>query len=226
MSVLSDLNKKMFGGTEYKSKSLLNEQQQGTMDDIMGSAQTYRDMAQGSQSMYNQGWEGMQQNQVEIPMQQRMANNVRDLQASNRKSGRATSAIGKRLAESASLRMNEMKVQQGVIENQRRIAMEQEARQRSLGYESQANQQLQTVLGRRAKENYAEETGGIMTPVMKIGGALLASKGIYDSADFSSKNPTKWDKGNWESAPVNAYTGGGGGNWQEAPTSSYTGGKI
>lgn len=180
MSVLSDINSQLFGGNKETPKSLLNEQQQGVLSQIEGSAGTYRDLAQNTQSLYNPDWQNLQNQQVMQPMQQRMDDNVRELKSNNRKFGRASSSIAKRLNESASLRMNEMRMQQGVIENQRRVAMQEEARNRALGFEQMANQQDATVLNRRAKENIIEQTGGLLTPVIQGAQAGISGANVIE----------------------------------------------
>lgn len=210
MGVLADINKKMFGGNEMKSKSLLNEQQQQTMNQIEGSAQTYRDMAQGSQSMYNQDWENIQNQQVMQPLQQRMGDNIRELKNNNKKFGRATSAIANRLNESASLRMNEMKMQQGVIGNQRRAAMQEKARDITLGYESMANQQDATVLGRQAKENFVEQTGGLMTPILQSAQMATTAKNLAKQFSGLGGSPPKLADDFTDSSGSRWETPGGG----------------
>jgi hypothetical protein len=198
MSILGGINEALFGGNEQKALSTVTGQQQGVLNEMMNNAGTYRDLASQSKSMYNPQWEQMQRQQVFNPMRQRMADNMRELKQTNRKSGRATSAIGRRLNESANLRMSQMNMQQGIIENQRRIAMEQEARERALGYEQMANSQLQNVLGRRAQENVIQHKAGTLTPVIQLAAGAAATKNLGKNLNFGGG-------GNFEEANVNEY---------------------
>ena len=205
MGVLGDINSSLFGGNKTTTKSTLNAQQQGVMDEMMNASGTYRDMANQSKSLYNPNWEQKQDQQVMMPLQQRMADNVRSLQNTSRKSGRATSSIGRRLNESSNLRMSQMKMQQSVIENQKRISMEQEARQRALGYENMANQQLSGVVGRRAKENIVQQEGGLLSPILKVGQMATSGKNLYDSMNFKSgKEADTGSGGNMASSMANS----------------------
>jgi hypothetical protein len=188
MSVLSSINESLFGKNETTTKDTINAQQKGVLNEMMNNAGTYRDMAQGQQSLYNPDWQGIQNSQVMAPLQQRMADNVRELNTNNRKFGRATAGIGRKLQESANLRMGQMRMQQGTIENQRRIQMEQESRQRALEYENMANSQLAGVAGRRTQENIIQPKGGLLSPLITLGQAALTTKNTADQFNFGGSS--------------------------------------